>query len=75
MHGGQGFGEKNELGDTILDFALAFDPVIVNTCFKKRDEHLITYKSGTNRSQIDFFLVKNYDRLSCKTVRLFQERT
>ena len=31
VHGGQGFGEKNELGDTILDFALAFDLVIANS--------------------------------------------
>ena len=35
-------GEKNELRDTILDFALAFDLVIANTCFKKIKEHLIT---------------------------------
>ena len=51
---GQAFGEKNELGDIILDFASAFELVIANTCFKKRAEHLITYKSGTSRSWIDF---------------------
>ena len=39
VHGGQGFGEKNELGGTILDFALAFDLIIANTYFKKRDKH------------------------------------
>ena len=60
MHGGQGFGEKNELGDTILDFVLAFELVIANTCFKKREEHLITYKSGTSRRQINFFLVRKH---------------
>ena len=40
VHGGQGFGEKNELGDTILDFALAFDLIIVNTSFKKREKSI-----------------------------------
>ena len=41
--------KKNELGDIIFDFSLAFDLAIVNTCFKKRDGHLITYESGTSR--------------------------
>ena len=50
MNGGQGFGENNELADIVLDFALAFDIVIVNTSFKKRGEHLITCKNGTSRS-------------------------
>ena len=64
VHGGQGFGERNELGDTILDFALAFDIVIANTCFKKREEHLITYKKGTSKSQIDSFLVRKHDSIA-----------
>ena len=49
---------RNELGDTILEFALAFDLVVTNTYFKKREDYLITYKSGTNRSKIDYFLLK-----------------
>ena len=70
MHGGQGFGERNELGDTILDFVLAFELVIANTCFKKREEHLITYKNGTSRSWIEFFLVIKHDRLDFKDCRV-----
>ena len=35
VHGGQGFWEKNELGDTIMAFALAFDFVIAKTYFKR----------------------------------------
>lgn len=31
-----------------------------------RDEHLITYKSVNNRSQINFFLLRNHDRIACK---------
>ena len=70
MHGGQGYGEKYELGDTILEFTLALDLIIANTCFKKREEHLITYKSETSRSHIDFFLVKKHDRLDCKDCKV-----
>ena len=44
MHGRQGFGDKNELIDTILEFALAFDLVIANNYSKKSEGHLITYR-------------------------------
>ena len=37
IHGGYGFGETNEGGRTILDFALTYDFVIANTLFKKRN--------------------------------------
>ena len=49
-HGGFGFGELNNEGQSIIDFCMAYDLKIVNTCFRKREEHLITYKSGANRS-------------------------
>ena len=62
--------DKNELGDTNLDFVLAFDFVTSNIYFKKRDEHLITYKSGTSRSQIDFFLIRKHDRLDYKDCKV-----
>ena len=38
------------------EYALAFDLLLGNTCFKKRDSHLITYKSGNAATQIDFIL-------------------
>ena len=31
---------------------------------------MITYKSGTNRSQIDIFLVRKHDRLDCKDCKV-----
>ncbi|XP_058222975.1 uncharacterized protein LOC131332697 [Rhododendron vialii] len=31
---------------------------------KKRDEHLITFKSGANKSQIDYFLARGAERLT-----------
>ncbi|XP_056685835.1 uncharacterized protein [Spinacia oleracea] len=32
IHGGFGYGERNEAGNAILDFALAYDLGIMNTC-------------------------------------------
>ena len=48
VHGGMGYGrpEPDVEGERILEYALAFDLLLGNTCFKKRDSHLITYKSG-----------------------------
>ncbi|XP_043710423.1 uncharacterized protein LOC122659376 [Telopea speciosissima] len=70
IHEGYGVGERNEEGISVLDFAIAFDLCIANTFFKKRDEHLITYKSGQHASQIDFFLTKRSDRLLCKDCKV-----
>jgi len=71
VHGGYGLGELNAEGNSILDFSSAFDLTIANTCFRKREEHLLTYKSGASCSQIDFFLVRKTDRkicLDCKVI-------
>ena len=56
VHGGFGFGERNDEGGRILDFAVAHDLVVVNTLFKKRDSHLITYASGGHTTQVDYIL-------------------
>ena len=61
VHGGMGYGrsEPEVEGERILEYALAFDLLLGTTCFKKRDSHLITYKSrkeksGNAATQIDF---------------------
>ena len=56
IHGGQGMGDRNEEGDNIVDFALAFDIAIVNTFFMKKD--YVTYRSGGRESQIDFLMCR-----------------
>ena len=58
IHGGWGVGEKNEEGERVTDFAMAFDLSIVNTFFEKRPKHLVTYKSGGRQSQIDFLMCR-----------------
>ena len=70
IHGGYGFGTRNNEGKTILDFAIAYDFNIINTFFKKREEHLITFKSGANKTQIDYFLTRSSDRNICKDCKV-----
>ena len=57
-HGGYGYGKPDldSEGERILEYALAYDLFLGNTCFKKRDGHLITYRSGNTATQIDFVL-------------------
>ncbi|GMP80885.1 hypothetical protein CsSME_00035817 [Camellia sinensis var. sinensis] len=70
VYGGYRFGDRNEAGESILDFALAFDLVVANTMYKKREEHLITFKSVLVKSQIDYFLVRKVDRLKCSDCKV-----
>ena len=48
VHGGHGFEDKNDFGETILNFVVAYDLIVANTFFRTRDEHLITFKSEPN---------------------------
>ncbi|KAK4312024.1 hypothetical protein Pmani_016517 [Petrolisthes manimaculis] len=71
IHGGNYFGECNEEGERVIDFAISNDLVVCNTIFKKRPEHLITYNSGNRASQIDFMLYRRCDRVEiqhCKVI-------
>ena len=65
VHGGWGYGERNKEGETILEEAVAHGLVVLNTRFKKREDHLVTYESGGRRSQIDYILTIMQDRRSC----------
>ncbi|VDP19224.1 unnamed protein product [Heligmosomoides polygyrus] len=42
-HGGFGYGSRNAVGERILDYAESHNLTIVNTVFRKRDYHLISY--------------------------------
>ncbi|XP_063537823.1 uncharacterized protein LOC134747173 [Cydia strobilella] len=58
-HGGYGYGSANQQGITIMNFAIKYSLKIVNTCFKKKTEHLITYKCAQHSTQIDYILTNN----------------
>ena len=56
---------------SIFDFAVAYELSIVNSYFKKQEEHLVTFKSENTRTQIDYFLMRaNSRKLSkdCKVI-------
>ena len=59
MHGGIGYGrlEPYVEGDRTLEYALAFNLLLGNTCSKEHDSHLITYKLGKVATQIDFIFI------------------
>jgi exonuclease III len=46
VHGGFGYGSRNQEGEGILNFALVYDLIIANTLFRKRVSHLVTFSSG-----------------------------
>ncbi|XP_051784559.1 craniofacial development protein 2-like [Erpetoichthys calabaricus] len=56
--GRYGVKERNEEGQRIVDFAKRMDMAVVNTYFKKREEHKVTYKSGSRCTQVDYILCR-----------------
>jgi hypothetical protein len=65
VHGGFGYGSRNQEGEGILNFALAYDLIVANTLFRKIVSHLVTFSSGQDYSQIDFILTRREDRHAC----------
>uniref|UniRef100_A0A1S4CDL8 Craniofacial development protein 2-like n=1 Tax=Nicotiana tabacum TaxID=4097 RepID=A0A1S4CDL8_TOBAC len=65
VHGGFGFRDRNEGGNSLLDFARAFDLVIANLGFPKREKHLVTFGNSMGKTQIDYLLCRKYDKGLC----------
>jgi len=70
VHGGFRYGERNNGGMSILNFAVAYELSIVNFYFKKKEEHLVTFKSDNTRTQIDYFLVRVNTRILYKDCKM-----
>jgi hypothetical protein len=58
VHEGFGYGSRNQEGEGILNFALAYDFIVANTLFRKRISYLVTFSSDQHYSQIDFILTR-----------------
>ncbi|ESO06043.1 hypothetical protein HELRODRAFT_160158 [Helobdella robusta] len=58
VHRGWGYGIRNEKGCRVLELADAHSMVMGNTWFTREPARLITYRSGENRSMIDYILVR-----------------
>jgi hypothetical protein len=65
VHGGFGYGSRNQEEEGILNFALTYDLFVANTLFIKRVSHLVTFNSGQHCSQINFILVRKEDTHAC----------
>lgn len=70
VHGGSGFGVKNRGGNSFLNFARAFELAIANSCFPKKNDHLITFDSAVAKTQIDYLLMRKADRGLCKDCKV-----
>ena len=69
IHGGLGLVERNEEGETIIDFALPFDMALVNFFFTKKE--YVTYRSGGRETQIDLLLYRRKhlrEAVDCKVI-------
>ena len=56
--GGFGYGDRNPEGEDVLNFAIAYDLMIANTFFRKRQLQLVTFNNGQHSNQIDFVLTR-----------------
>ena len=58
VHGGFRYGSRNQEEEKVLDFAIAFDLMIANTFFHKRQSYLVAFSSDQYSSQIDFVFIR-----------------
>ena len=56
--GRYGAGTRNKKGSMIVHFLKRMDLVIVNTYFKKKDQHRVTYKSSGKTTQVDYVMCR-----------------
>ena len=69
--GRYGAGTKNKEGLMVVDFSKRMDVTNVNTYFKKKHEHRVTFKNSGKNAQIDYvmFRRKNLDKMcNCKVM-------
>ena len=69
--GRYGAGTRNKEGSMVVDFGKRMDLAIVNTYFKKKDEHRVTYKSGEKSNQIDYVMCRRRnlkEMCDCKVI-------
>ena len=63
--GKYGAGTRNREGSIVVDFAKRIDLAIVNTYFKKIDEHRVTYKSEGKSTQEDYVMYRRNLKEMC----------
>ncbi|XP_065646357.1 uncharacterized protein LOC136076811 [Hydra vulgaris] len=69
--GRYGVKERNTEGQMMVHFAKRIKMAVINTYFKKKEEHRVRYKSGGRGTQVDYILYRrrNLKEVSdCKVV-------
>ena len=69
--GRYGAGTRNKEGSMIVDSGKRMDLAIVNTYFKKKNEHRVTYKSGGKSTQVDYVMCRRRnlkEMCDCKVI-------
>ena len=61
-----GSGQYTRVYASIINYDLALG----NSFFKKKEEHYVTYMSGTNRAVIDYILVRRQDLRDLKDCKV-----
>ncbi|KAI5094267.1 hypothetical protein C0J45_15991 [Silurus meridionalis] len=56
--GTYGLKERNVEGQMVVDFAKSMEMAVVNTYFKKKEDHRVTYKCGGRCTQVDYVLCR-----------------
>ena len=49
---------------------MAYELLVVNSYFKKKEDHLVTFKSGSLKTQINYFLMRADSQRSCKDCKV-----
>ena len=70
VHGGSGYGMRNQDGLRILDFCVAYKLAITNTFFHKNKSMVITFSSYGNHTKIDFILVRRAQLKNIKDTKV-----
>ena len=69
--GRYGAGTRNKEGSMVVDFGKRMDLAIVNTYFKKKYEHRVTYKSGETSTQVEYVMCRRRnlkEMCDCKVI-------
>ena len=64
-------GTRNKKGSMVVDFGKSMNLAIVNTYFKKKYEHRVTYKTGGKSTQADYVMCKRRnlkEMCNCKII-------
>ncbi|XP_068227755.1 uncharacterized protein [Palaemon carinicauda] len=71
IHRGWALGDRNQDGERVMDFAVAFDMAVFNAFFEKQPKYLTTYKSCEQESQIDFVLGRRVYLKEIRNCKIF----